>query len=422
MNPDFTVMVFAYPKQGRVTIDGSHFVIGERGNLRSTVMIPIEQTSFAKHIQIPHGDKISQPYTNDLGVIFQAQLGETVERIDLAEIRAGPESIVKRMEEIGTGKTVVFDAETDDDIQKIAMAVRELNQKYRILRAGSAAFLEALAGAELQEGPLPAAERDLPYSFHISGKAPVMIVSTVNEVTDRQTEQVLRELGGQIQLIEMNVSKLLSGDMDEKIAEIERLRAQVQESLSQRKGVILRTSRTFLPSLYKDQSQQIVKSLAGIILHESILPLVSGLFLTGGEAIKGLSALSGGMAEIQGEYAPGVPWGVWRGGKADGLPIISKAGGFGAGDLDIAAQFFKQGLRPVLGVTMGDPLGIGPEVAIRALAEHEGSLSFVIGNGRVMEQALEWVKQMYPGTYQDWQIKIYREAGQIRFEPKVIPF
>jgi 4-hydroxy-L-threonine phosphate dehydrogenase PdxA len=47
--------------------------------------------------------------------------------------------------------------------------------------------------------------------------------------------------------------------------------------------------------------------------------------------------------------------------------------------------------RPLLAVTMGDPAGIGPEIAVRALLSPEVracSRSFLIGDARVLEQAL----------------------------------
>ena len=47
--------------------------------------------------------------------------------------------------------------------------------------------------------------------------------------------------------------------------------------------------------------------------------------------------------------------------------------------------------RPILAVTMGDPAGIGPEIAVRALLSPEVrdiSRSFLIGDARVFEHAL----------------------------------
>jgi 4-hydroxythreonine-4-phosphate dehydrogenase len=51
--------------------------------------------------------------------------------------------------------------------------------------------------------------------------------------------------------------------------------------------------------------------------------------------------------------------------------------------------------RPVLGVTMGDPAGVGPEIVARALGEpavRRRSRPVVIGSGAAMQEALQLVK------------------------------
>src|ERR1700722_18833657 len=48
--------------------------------------------------------------------------------------------------------------------------------------------------------------------------------------------------------------------------------------------------------------------------------------------------------------------------------------------------------RPILASTMGDPAGIGPEICVRPLLAPEVrdvSRSFVIGDARVLERALD---------------------------------
>jgi 4-hydroxythreonine-4-phosphate dehydrogenase len=47
-------------------------------------------------------------------------------------------------------------------------------------------------------------------------------------------------------------------------------------------------------------------------------------------------------------------------------------------------------IRPVLGITMGDPAGVGPEIAAKALAQadvREKARPLVIGDARVMAAA-----------------------------------
>ena len=50
--------------------------------------------------------------------------------------------------------------------------------------------------------------------------------------------------------------------------------------------------------------------------------------------------------------------------------------------------------RPVVGVTMGDPAGVGPEIIVKACAEtavRRDSRPVVIGSAAVMRQALDLV-------------------------------
>jgi uncharacterized protein YgbK (DUF1537 family) len=54
------------------------------------------------------------------------------------------------------------------------------------------------------------------------------------------------------------------------------------------------------------------------------------LILTGGDtALIAVRALASHSAILQGEFAPGIPWGTLQGGVADGRIVITKSGGFG---------------------------------------------------------------------------------------------
>ncbi len=55
------------------------------------------------------------------------------------------------------------------------------------------------------------------------------------------------------------------------------------------------------------------------------------LILTGGETAQlAVGALGAHSFVLQGEFAPGIPWGVVQGGDAHGLAVVTKSGGFGA--------------------------------------------------------------------------------------------
>lgn len=65
------------------------------------------------------------------------------------------------------------------------------------------------------------------------------------------------------------------------------------------------------------------------------------LILTGGDtALFVLRSLGADAIEMRSEVAPGVPWGEIRGGVADGLPVITKSGGFGDASALIACLDF----------------------------------------------------------------------------------
>lgn len=52
-------------------------------------------------------------------------------------------------------------------------------------------------------------------------------------------------------------------------------------------------------------------------------------------------------------------------------------------------------VRPVIGISMGDPAGIGPEICVKALAQvsaYERSQPLVVGDARVMQQAIDLLK------------------------------
>jgi uncharacterized protein YgbK (DUF1537 family) len=60
-----------------------------------------------------------------------------------------------------------------------------------------------------------------------------------------------------------------------------------------------------------------------------VAPL-AGLVLMGGDVAFAVSAaLEVEALWLRGEVQPGIPWGRYVGGLAPGLPVVTKAGGFG---------------------------------------------------------------------------------------------
>ncbi|MEA3345627.1 MAG: nucleotide-binding domain containing protein, partial [Chloroflexota bacterium] len=71
---------------------------------------------------------------------------------------------------------------------------------------------------------------------------------------------------------------------------------------------------------------------------------LAGLVVTGGDvALAVCRALKATAVSLVTEVAPGIPLGRIRGGPQEGLPLITKAGGFGQEDAIIAAIRCLQG-------------------------------------------------------------------------------
>jgi uncharacterized protein YgbK (DUF1537 family) len=69
---------------------------------------------------------------------------------------------------------------------------------------------------------------------------------------------------------------------------------------------------------------------------------IAAMVLSGGDtATAACKALGIDSIQLMDEIAPGIPWGIFRGGSFDGLPVATKAGGFGGPDalLNCASVF-----------------------------------------------------------------------------------
>jgi len=68
--------------------------------------------------------------------------------------------------------------------------------------------------------------------------------------------------------------------------------------------------------------------------------------------------------------------------------------------------------KPILGITMGDPSGIGPEIAVKAMANkhvHDICRPLIVGDARVMEEAVKICKL-------DLAVRPITEVSEAKFE------
>ena len=84
------------------------------------------------------------------------------------------------------------------------------------------------------------------------------------------------------------------------------------------------------------------------------------------------------------------------------------------GEFRLAGLQKRWNMRPIIGITMGDPASIGPEITIKALSEqsvYEKTRPIVIGDISVMQKALDTLNKVYPagaGGVKAFDLKLHR--------------
>jgi uncharacterized protein YgbK (DUF1537 family) len=121
-------------------------------------------------------------------------------------------------------------------------------------------------------------------------------------------------------------------DKTSREAEICRVRRKIKEAIKGNFHPVLRASRDSTENLKPDV--KVALTLGETIDDTEILSVLRLVFVTGGETAVTLAKVLGttGMT-VEGTVEPFIPIGRFVGGKVDGLPVVTKAGGFGSIEL-----------------------------------------------------------------------------------------
>ena len=277
----------AAPLQGRVVRGGQVFVEGRLladSSFKNDPTYPARTSQLTRLIQRPAAH------------LALAVVRQPIEELGRA-IAALPEAIV------------TADAETPADLANLSRAI--LSGGY--LPCGAFGLAQAWA-QELcgQKPPLS------PPPFPQGKGAALAVVGSGNGVSHDQVQALAQQSENLVWKFPTHLSENQEQELLEKLA------ATWPEQ----------GARVMWPDqqdVSADQTwQEIIYGLsrfAANLLH-SIRPAF--LVIVGGETATHLCALLQVEAvELLGEVAPGIPWGRLRGGRLDGIPVITKAGGFG---------------------------------------------------------------------------------------------
>jgi uncharacterized protein YgbK (DUF1537 family) len=308
------ILVPAFPRIGRTTIGGVHYLHG----------VPIHETEISRDPKTPVPE-------SDVGQLLALQSGRKCASIHLTTLRSGVEAMRSRIQEAidDRAQLIVIDAETDQDMKRIA----ELVDFYanRFLWAGSAGLAQFLIAKDPNN-----IERNY-LQVSKESRSVLLVAGSASNVTRKQTAVVNSQPG--VTAIEMDPFALFQTP-DRRGIEEERCFQGLANALSKGGDVTLyvdsssekirltqeQGSRFGMES--GDVSDRIAEALGKVAGRAVKKYSLKGVILTGGDTAKAVCRLLGVKGiRVVGELEHGIPIGHLLG--ADDLMVVTKAGAFG---------------------------------------------------------------------------------------------
>ena len=267
---------------------------------------------------------------------------------------------------------------------------------------------------------------------------PVLVFAcSLHETTARQVEEVENMASTAV----CSFDPLLIADERTRREEVDRLTTSVAAVMATGRHAVvtpIRPAQSQLPAWFerlsemaggRDPASMIIENL-GIVARRLLATAdPGGLVLTGGETAGSIfSELDGDGAWILDGIDTGVALAAVSGGSRDGLGVVIKPGSFGddaalvrAVDRLSAPAGHNQAVhdqagvrraagnrngggtdeRPVIGITLGDPNGVGPEIIAKILSQawvYDLCRPLVIGHDQVVRQGLSLAEDAVPGS------------------------
>lgn len=300
---DNAVIAPAFPAQGRTTVGGRQLVRGQ----------PVEKS--------PAGSDPAYPVSEShLPTLLRAQTGQPVALVTLDVVRQGRAVLEAALRDaLAQRQLCVVDAETDEQLNELAAVL--LGLASRVLAVGTTGLASSLVR---RLKPLrPTAPSHPPQASN--GAGVLVVCGSLHPASLRQVEY----LGDRASLF--SAAARAAGEDGNHAVE----RRQVQRvATALAHGDVLLSSSSGDGRGRGPRDEEVIIGLAALAGQAVEACRPRGLVLTGGEtAYRVLQALEADGMQLTGEVLPGVPVGSVLGGRCNGLPSITKAGGFGEPDV-----------------------------------------------------------------------------------------
>ncbi|MBP1934366.1 four-carbon acid sugar kinase family protein [Ammoniphilus resinae] len=313
--PDLVVIAPAYPKNGRQTMDGIHYLNQQK----------VSETEIAKDPKTP----VRESY---IPTLLEGQTKHRVGLITLEDLDIGLDAVLTKLQDLKQQgiSYVVFDAKEEDDLRRLAGFVLQSN--YSVCWVGSAGLanhLPDIYGLQMKKQVV-----EIPRD----GKPVLLVVGSVSGVSRKQLDLVLEQPG--IKGIAVQSSAVVSSSEDKRVEIGKAYDQAVNDLNASARCLAIYSSGT--PEDIR-QAQQVgkqhgfdereVSNLISQALGEVAAKLlevfqIKGLVLTGGDTAKQVCNQLGitGFKLID-EVEIGIPLGKTVGKRE--LYAITKAGAFG---------------------------------------------------------------------------------------------
>jgi len=297
----------ALPGLKRITVGGYHLVDG----------VPVVRSYYAK-------GTFNNLQSSYLPALFSKKSKYGTGRIPIDTVEKGPEKIIDSIEfyhDKGV-KILLSDACTDEDLYNIKEAI--LNVNVSIIPVGSSGlFYQFFPGKREKASLAP----------------PCLVVcGSLNKVTRSQIEKLKKR--ERVEYVELDLSKIFTENERK-----ERYIKTAREILGKGCTLILATPpkecKIYQNKLFfRKKISELLGNLTAEIVKNCKL---SGLILTGGStALSVMNKLETKGVEVKKDIDFLTPVGTLKGGPFEGLPVVTKAGGFGGEDILIKAVDYLQ--------------------------------------------------------------------------------
>lgn len=283
----------AYPASGRTTRDGRQWVRG----------VPVEASEYWRNVHIPgKADLVAMLSAEDLRVAH-AEIGA---------VRGEPDALAAHMRQLQADgmQAVVCDAESDEDLQRIARASATLDHMFWVGSAGLApAVIETLAP--------PRGMTDKTTDSQDPQGPVLTVVGSMSGISHAQLDCLKANCGASLVALEVPVAALDDprSDVTTVVCDALRRGRHVVVSLSQAQRGDVKDGLLFC--------KRLAALLAPAVRH------AGGIIATGGETARALLTAAGASAlRVVDEIEDGMPLLECRL-QARTLPVVTKAGGFG---------------------------------------------------------------------------------------------